>query len=556
MDSRAKALISQGDSLFTQKLTLISLWQEMAEHFYPERADFTVNRYLGEEFAGNLMTSYPLLVRRELGSSFSAMLRPTQKDWFKTSILRDDKLDNDARAWLEDKTKVQKRAMYDPVTNFIRATKEGDHDFATFGQTVISTELNRNRDALLYKCRHLRDVAWAENSEGHVDNIHDKHKMTARDLIKTFKGVPGATIHPKVTEAMSKDPFRKFLVRRIIIPSEDYDTGTGPNNKRFEEPFVSVYVDVENNHVIEETGQWTKVYTIARWQTVSGSQYAFSPATVAGLPDGRLLQDMTRILLEAGEKATNPPMIAKEDVVRSDISIYAGGVTWTDPEYDERLGASMRPITNDYSGIPLGIDLRNDVKETLKEAFYLNKLSLPPAGGPDMTAYEVGQRVQDYIRQALPLFEPMEMDYNGSICMDSFTILQRAGFMGSVYDMPKSLQGEDVSFNFESPLHDAVERQKGNVFMETKAMIAEAAALDPGAASIIKTKTTIRDVLTGIGTPAKWLHSEAEMEEKDQEQAQKESVQETLNTMMQGAETAEQVGKAGEALKSVQGPVG
>lgn len=554
MDSRAKELIGQGDYLFDKKMPFLTLLQEIAENFYPERADFTATRSLGEEFAANLMSSYPILCRRSLGEQISSMLRPTEKDWFKQSIFREDKLDNNGKAWLEWATRIQKRAMYDPVASFDRATKEADNDFTTFGQAVITTELNNRRDALIYRCRHLRDVAWCENNEGKVDIIHDKHKMTARDLVRLFKGKQGASLHPKVIEAMSKTPYREFHVRRVIIPSEDYDTGTGYNGKRFSEPYVSIYVDIENQHVIEESGQWTPVYSIPRWQTVSGSQYAYSPCTVAGLPDARLLQQMTLVLLEAGEKAVNPPMLAKQDVIKSGIDIFAGGVTWMDRDYDEALGEALRPMSNDYSGIPLGIELRQDVKQQILEAFYLNKLNLPPPSD-GMTAYEIGQRIQEYIRNALPLFGPMESEYNGSICMNSFITLQRAGTFGSVHDMPQSLRGQDVQFQFESPLHDAIDRQKGHTFMEAKAMLAEAAALDKGVVGMVDIRTTIRDVLGGIGTPAKWLRSEEQMDEIDRKNSQKQSTDALLATMMAGAQTAEQVGKAGAALKSVQQPI-
>jgi hypothetical protein len=45
---------------------------------------------------------------------------------------------------------------------------------------------------------------------------------------------------------------------------------------------------------------------------------------------------MTLTLLEAGEKFTNPPMIAVQEAIRSDVAIYAGGITWVDKDYDER----------------------------------------------------------------------------------------------------------------------------------------------------------------------------------------------------------------------------
>ena len=54
-----KDLYGVGNDLFGKKSPLQSLWQEIAENFYPERADFTLRRSIGTDFAANLMTSYP-----------------------------------------------------------------------------------------------------------------------------------------------------------------------------------------------------------------------------------------------------------------------------------------------------------------------------------------------------------------------------------------------------------------------------------------------------------------------------------------------------------------
>ena len=180
MDQRAKDLIKQGNYLFEKRTSLLSLWQEIADNFYPERADFTVVRNVGAEFADNLMTSYPVMARRDLGNSFASMLR--RDDWFSLRAEEEAREDNRARRWMEWAGGVQRRAMYDRSSKFVRATKEGDHDFAAFGQCVISVELNRNADGLLYRCWHLRDVAWAEDAEGDVSEVHRKWKPRARDL--------------------------------------------------------------------------------------------------------------------------------------------------------------------------------------------------------------------------------------------------------------------------------------------------------------------------------------------------------------------------------------
>ena len=117
----ARDLIQQGDQLFSDRLSLMSLWQEVAEHFYPERADFTTVRTLGQDFAANLNSSYPLYVRRELGNSYGSMLRRRDQNWFKISTDREDRLDDAGREWLEWATGVQRRAMYDLASQFVRA---------------------------------------------------------------------------------------------------------------------------------------------------------------------------------------------------------------------------------------------------------------------------------------------------------------------------------------------------------------------------------------------------------------------------------------------------
>lgn len=542
-----KALVERGDQLFSKRGSLLSLWQEQADNFYPERADFTVTRSLGDDFAEHLSTSYPLLVRRDLGNSFGSMMRPTSIDWFHMRALREEYEDQPAKEWLEWATGTMKRAMYDRKSLFTRASKEGDHDLAAFGQAVKSIELNRNADGLLYRCWHLRDVAWCEDSEGQIDTVHRKWKPTVQQLCDLFKDKVHSAVKDKLI-GPNKKPYEECNIRHVVMPSGMYDgeyLGRGSNTGNL--PFVSIYLDVDNCHIIEAVGQSYFMYVIPRWQTVSGSQYAFSPATVAALPDARLLQAMTLTLLEAGEKATTPPMVAVQEAIRSDVSVYAGGITWVDAEYDERLGEVLRPITQDKNGIPYGMDMRRDVMAMLQEAFYINKLTLP-ASGPEMTAYEVGQRVQDYIRQAAPIFEPLEHEDNGAICETTFELMMKAGAFGSVEDIPQSIRGKDIGFRFESPLHDAIERQKGQKYMEAKAILADAVALDPSALAHFDSTEALRDVLTSIGMPAKWLRSEDEAAEIVQGQQEQAQAQELLATMQQGADVAKTAGEASQAL--------
>lgn len=534
----AKSLRERGDRLFSQKQTLDSRNQDIADHFYPERADFTVVRDLGEDWADHLTTGYPSMVRRDLGNSLGSMLRPKGQEWFHIRADRSEREDHEAKKWLEWASGLQRRAMYDRMSMFTRATKEADHDFATFGGAVISTEINRRDNALLYRCWHLRDCAWAEDSYGQIGEIHRNWKPTVSELCGYF----GDKVHPKILERKQKEPHAKVTVRHVVIRAEDFP---GVTNRH---PWVSLFMDCENDHLLEQRGSWTQIYTIPRWATLSGSQYAYSPAALIALPDARLLQAMTLTLLDAGERAANPPMIGVSEAIRGDLNIYPGGFTAVDAEYDERLGEVLRPLVQDKSGLPFGLELTDRTSGMLREAFYLNTISMPPSGGPEMTAFEVGQRVQEYIRNALPLFEPMENDYNGALCDITFETLMRDGAFGPPDDIPESIRGVDVKFEFESPLATMIERQKGQKFLEAKAMIAEATAVDPSAVKIMDFKTTLRDVLTGIGAPAKWLRSPEDIEAAEAAEQEQAQAAQLLATMQQGADVAATLGQASQTL--------
>ena len=47
-------------------------------------------------------------------------------------------------------------------------------------------------------------------------------------------------------------------------------------------------------------------------------------------------------------------MIGVQEAIRSDIGLYAGGITYVDDVYDERAGEALRPINQDFSGLPFG----------------------------------------------------------------------------------------------------------------------------------------------------------------------------------------------------------
>lgn len=546
MKQRVKELIEQGNKLFEKRRPILSLWQSMAEQFYPIRADFTTSRTIGEEFASHLMTGRPVLAHRDLGNALSSMLRPRGQKWFNART-DDEDINEDAKSkqFLDMISDAMRRLMYDKRAQFVRATKQGDHDFVAFGQTVIEPIPNRDQDGILFRNHHLKDTVWCENADLVIDVLHRDWKLDARQLIKLFPN----TVSAKVKEAAEKSPHQEFKCRHIVLPADDYDLGQSDgkkiNRNRF--PFVSLYIDCDNDTILEEVPRKRFGYVIPRWVTVSGSQYAHSPATVTALPDARMLQRITLTLLEAGEKSVDPPLKATKEAIVGGVNAFAGSITWVDAEYDEKMGAAIEPLFEPSKGLQFGIDREQRIEALIADAFFLSKITLPPSeGGDKMTAEEVRRRFEEYVRGSLPLFEPMEVEYNGGLCEETFNIGMDFGAFGTFEDMPEELRGRDINWQFESPLQAANERAKSQAFVESTQLLATAAQIDPSVRFDFNLDTAFRDALSGI-SPADWIVPEDEANAAKQQEAQVRQAAMAAEALATGADVATRMGNAGEA---------
>ncbi|MGV2099046.1 portal protein [Rhizobium sp. 21-4511-3d] len=547
-DQQGKDLMAMDSRMFSAKESIDSLHQEIAEFFYCERADFTTKISYGSDFGSHLTDFYPTLVRRELGDQIGAMVRPADRQWFKsTTSNKDIARRRDASEYLEFMTRVNWAILYSPDSGFRRAAKEADHDWATFGMSWKQVSYNKKRDNLLFRCHHPKKMAGCEGPDGRVNHVHRKEDMKAHTMAYWFGE---AKLPQAAKDALAKKDYeRTFTVRHIFVPLDKYDPyrkfpkGAG---------WADIYV-TEDGHILQEQPAFTFDYIVPRWATISGHFYAFSPATIIALPQARMIQRMMMTLIEAGEKRVDPPLVATEDVINSAIDISSGGITYIDSEYDERLGAALRPLDLGKD-VGLGENLIADARRLLADAFYINKLNLPQ--DRQKTAYETSQLVQEYIRNALPLFEPIE-DEDALRTLDLVSEkVMRAGGYGAVdrngipVDMPEALLGQNITQEFNSTLKEARDRQVINGFHESAALIATAAQIDPGVTADVDVRKSFRDAFGAVpGGYADWLNDQ---EAADAQRAQMQKQQAQQAALAQTGAVADVAGRAGQAAQEVQ----
>lgn len=538
-DSRAREILSIGDKMFANKTHVDSLWEEIALQFYPERADFLTVRSTGDEYSDHLFTSVPSMARRELGNMLSAALRPRSQKWFSIHVGDDDTDDVTVnRKFLEFLSDIQWRAMYEADAGFVRATNQADHDFVTFGNAVLKVGLNAEGNSLLFKNYHLRDCAWSENEKGRIDVVHRNWKATARQL----KTMWPDKVSDQVTKASIKDPDKEFDVRHVVVPSVMFEQGRGTRK-----PFMSLFVEREQENVLEAIGIEHFPYIVPRWHTIAGSVYGVSMSTAILLPDGRTMQAVMRTIRESGEKFVDPPMIAVSEAIRGDLALYAGGVTTADMEYDERLGDVLRPINQDRSGMPIGIEIAESLQADIAKGFFLDKLALPDTSG-EKTAFEVRRLIEEQIRGQSPIFEPIEQDYNDPLCESVFELL-RSNNAFPMENMPEGLQGSDIRFSFRSPLADLSDQNEAETYLDImQRIVIPAAQIDPAQLEQVNLTKSTRDAMRSAGWKADWFKEEGAVDERRKVLEQQAAQQAQVEQMAQAAGIAEQGGKAAEAI--------
>jgi hypothetical protein len=416
-----------------------------------------------------------------------------------------------------------------------------------------------NYNHLLYRCWHLRDVAWDEDVSHNINTVHFNWNPQARQLVEKFKNTKTGEIAQDVltlANSGKEDAFKEVNCRRMIIPSGDYDL---PAKIVKGMKWVSVYVDIDHETVLEEIPLRTWPVTIPRWEfgsSMYGDQYGYSPSMVYGLPDGRMHQQMMLSMLTASEMATYPPMVAVGEAINGGVNVYAGGITRADADYDERTGEVLRSLDMRFDGIKYGAEQMERLKAGLDDAFYLSKIRFPEIT-KEMTATEVNRLYEEFQRQSLPLFEPVEDEYNARLCDGTFEDLLHHGAFGAIEDMPQALRGRDISWQFDTPIKVAAEKALAGSFTEVVQMLVQGAQIDPTVRFNADLDTMTRDAIGGTGAPAKWLLPTDQVAKLKDNERQQQAAQAAAEQVAQHADVATRVGNAaesaGKAATALQG---
>tara|TARA_R110002096_G_scaffold285167_1_gene479005 strand:- start:10 stop:918 length:909 start_codon:yes stop_codon:yes gene_type:complete len=206
--------------------------------------------------------------------------------------------------------------------------------------------------------------------------------------------------------------------------------------------------------MVLEEGYEEFPFFIPRWDTRSLERYGRGPGIMA-LPSVLSLNQMGKTMLRGLHRAVDPPWLLPSDSMVNAPQMRPGGVSYYDAKAIRNLGMS-NPFQqmDSKANIPWGLNAQSAEREQIHALFYKNVLNLP-LDSPAMTATEVIERRNQFIREIGAVFGGLESNYTSPVVERCFSIMMRQGAFGDISTIPESIQGSSIGFRFASPVEKA-----------------------------------------------------------------------------------------------------
>lgn len=523
-DPLATRYLDRTKALWSKRTPWMPYYQELADVLLPTQAYFTSTKPPGSETGQGIYDGTPRLALRDLASTLDGLMKPKTSNWFDVTVEDPDLAEQDeVKRWLEVVHERMWSAIYNKNARFIQRSGETDLNISCFGWGVLWLQENKARNGLLFRTFHNSRAAFDENDEGVIDTLAVDEMLTCGQLVAKYeaanKEVPAAIRN--IMKDAKKANERSYQLVQLVLPAEDYMAGAmGPKGM----PFRSVLLDVKHEQIIGESGFQEFPAAIPRWETAPGEVYARSPGMMA-LPDARTLQAMGKTLLVGGQRAVDPPLWVQNDAIFSPLRTFPGGITVVDSSDTNGTPVGAFPVS---TNLPLGREMQSDYRSMVEAAFFKNVFKLP-IEGPSMTAYEVAQRKQEFIRVIGPVFGRLETDYIGHTVERAFGIMERAG---AFPQRPDALLEVKVTFRFQSPIQQARKQIEVAGLAQAIESLAPLAEAQPWILDNFDGDQIARDAPEFSGMPQRWLRPikdrDAQRAAKEQGQAQERALGATL----------------------------
>lgn len=500
-----------------------ALWQEIAELVLPRR-DFTVQRQQGTKRHNRVYDSTALWAAGQLAAGLESFLINPQTKWFNLAL--SDKQEGDETQEVQEYLGMVRDRMLsvlnDPESNFYPAAHEGLLDVAAFG--TMSLFVDDRKGKIRFQGRPLSEAYIMENGAGRIDTYYREYELTNKQAKDQF----GITQLPdKIRKELDKNKLgTQHTYLQAIYPNGEFNAERAKT--RDNKPWVSAhYLNEGKGQIITQSGFDQFPFIVARWSKVAGETYGRSPAMEV-LPDIKMLQEMSKTVIKAAQKATDPPLMVPDDGFLGSIRTMPGGINY----YRKGTRDQIFPIEN-RSRVDIGQDLIAERQQAVLRAFYVQALQgiLQRGDSSPLKATEVVARQQQALRAISPVVSRLQSEFLVPLVDRLFALMLKRG---DLPQPPEQLQGRDFDVKFVSQAATAQQSAAADNILSWLQQVLPVLELDPQAAANIETDKTVRMLGELQNVPQELLTDPEQVQELRQQQSQAEQANQLASLLKEG----------------------
>jgi hypothetical protein len=270
-------------------------------------------------------------------------------NWFRLSLTDKEMNEEDGVAqWLEQCEKIVRQAM--EVRGLYQQAQRWVSESVIYGHSVMLIEELRNADKpLRYYTPSAQEFYLDQNENGETETVFRAYYSDIENVINYYGR---GAVHEKIREKHDRhleraehgdsvysapDNTMKLLHAVFVRRTGKPEFGETAANKKW----ASFVIDVENRHIIRESGYDDFPYAVFFWEKTN-KPYGISPSIKAG-NDIAMFQAASEALAEIQQGVARPHYLMPEQL-RGKENFRPGGITYIDnpgitiPQQLERPG--------------------------------------------------------------------------------------------------------------------------------------------------------------------------------------------------------------------------
>jgi hypothetical protein len=438
--------------------------------------------------------------------------------------------------WLELTERIlyaefRRSNLYQQVTKFVEYA-------ATYGHAVMLIDEYQLDGRVRFMTVKIPEVYLDTNEYDETDTVFRYFSMSLRNLASFF----GEEKLSRARRVDLKDRAAwntEVAVLHAVYPRQDFGgEEAGAKGK----PWASVFIDLAQDHVLEESGYDEFPYAVFIWDRIAGTAYGESPA-VQALMDIVLLNKIDKSRIEIAQMAADPPynvpdtMRGRENVVPHGYNYYTAPGEVVSPV---QVGANY----------PITLEINAAIEDRVKDWFHVDFfLMLQQERGKQMTATEV----MELQGEKAAVLSDLVVALNGAlqqIIKRSFNLLYRRRM---IPPPPDALMGSGarLKVDFTGPLAQAQKKyhEAGGIAQGLQ-LAAAVAGMSPAALDVINFDRLLKTGFEGAGVSQMVINEDEDIEKirRARAEAQAQAQQQAM-AMEQQKNILGNFGKLNEPVK-------